>query len=252
MSLIEISNRTLPYPLLSFSGKLLNYISVHYHLYDSFLNLMRSFQVEMGFRERLVREKTNIVIEGFARSGNTFALCAFLFAQKKKIAVAHHIHTPIQIIKGVKLGIPTVVLIRDPKETMLSYLVRGGPYIIPEIALQKYIHYYESIKPYLDDVVIGEFKEVTTDFNSIIKKINKKFGTNYAGFVHSEKNIEKIFSTITQLNKRYDQGRMNRIPRPSVTKELLKMRLKPKLNNLKTQKLFKRAKIVYNEICIQT
>src|SRR5205814_3293356 len=64
-----------------------------------------------------IRDETEVVIEGFPRSGNTFAVAAFHYAQRPRdVKIAHHAHVPAQLLSAVRLGLPAVVLVRDPEE----------------------------------------------------------------------------------------------------------------------------------------
>ncbi|NJN53795.1 MAG: hypothetical protein HC804_02970 [Anaerolineae bacterium] len=96
---------------------------------------------------RFVTQKTDIVIEGFPRSGNTFAVAAFSVAQKNTYQIARHTHKVMQIIKAVDMKIPTLVLIRTPTDAVLSLNIRQ-PYITLEQGLRNYIRYYNGIKPF--------------------------------------------------------------------------------------------------------
>ena len=45
----------------------------------------------------VVGPDTELVIEGFPRTANTFAVFAFQTAQARPVRVAHHLHAPIQV-----------------------------------------------------------------------------------------------------------------------------------------------------------
>jgi hypothetical protein len=60
---------------------------------------------------RSVSRTTQLVIEGYPRLGNTFAVVAFLQAQKEDVRIAHHLHAPAQVIRAARWRIPTIVLI---------------------------------------------------------------------------------------------------------------------------------------------
>lgn len=63
---------------------------------------------------RVVRSDTELVIDGFQRSGKTFAVVASELAQRRRVVVAHHVHAAAQIHEAVKLRVPTILLIRTP------------------------------------------------------------------------------------------------------------------------------------------
>src|SRR2546422_7828125 len=53
-----------------------------------------------------VGDRTEMMIEGYPRSGNTFAVAAFRLAQQRPVIVAHHLHSPAQVLEAVRRRIP--------------------------------------------------------------------------------------------------------------------------------------------------
>src|ERR687894_957930 len=80
--------------------------------------------VRPGKRATLARPDTALVIEGFLRSGNTFSVAAFELANGPKLHVGRHLHGAPHVLRAVRLGLPTIVLIRQPRDAVLSSLVR--------------------------------------------------------------------------------------------------------------------------------
>jgi len=126
-------------------------------------------QVRPKTRQITVFKDTEIVIEGFPRSANTFAVAAFTFAQGRPVKIARHLHASAQVIEAVRREIPCIVLIRKPRDAVLSLLVRE-PHILPEQAPKDYIRFYRSIAPYRGKFVVGRFEEVTTDFGPDLRR----------------------------------------------------------------------------------
>ena len=93
-----------------------------------------------------VARDTQLVIEGFPRSANTFAVLAFESLQPNKFKIAHHMHVPAQIIRAAHFKIPTIVLIRNPTDSVISFVIRDTKISI-EQALKCYISFYEKIYP---------------------------------------------------------------------------------------------------------
>jgi hypothetical protein len=93
------------------------YAGAHPAIYFNLFRLLRTRRSV----ERLVTPDTQLVIEGFPRSGNSFARRAFVMAQNEsshKTRIAHHIHVPAQVVRAARWRIPTLVLIRrDPEIT---------------------------------------------------------------------------------------------------------------------------------------
>jgi hypothetical protein len=163
-----------------------------------------------------VERDTDVVIEGFPRSANTFAVMAFELAQPNSVRVAHHLHVPSQVIAAAKWGIPTIVLVRDPDEVVLS-LVQLRPHTTLEQGLKEYARFYRRILPCRADFVVASFEEVSTDFGAVIRQLNARFGTSFKEFHHTEENVAKCFA----LMERYG-GRS----RPSRQREALKSGLR--------------------------
>lgn len=189
-------------------------------------------------RQRFVRSDTAIVIDGYPRSANTFSYHAFCYAQEvdgkspKKgegIHIAHHLHQPAQILRGVQMGVPTLVLIRRPNDCVLSYVIRHPDWLGIEPALRKYIAFYSSIFDIKKQVVIGDFDTTTTDFGNIIRRVNDKFGTDFHVFQHTPENEQTVFRRIERVNRRLHEGDEQGIARPSLHRRKIKERRRKEL-----------------------
>lgn len=198
-------------------------------------------------RQITVSKDTEIVIEGFPRSPNTFAVPAFTFAQGRPVKIARHLHAPAQATEAVRRGIPCVVLIRKPRDAVLSLLVRE-PHISAEPALKDYIRFYRSIVPYRDKFVVGRFEEVTTDFGEVIRRVNAHFGTNFKPFEHTGEKLRKVFQIVEDMDKQ-DTGlsevKEETVARPSAHREMLKSMAEAELETPKARRLLLEAEKVY-------
>ena len=114
-------------------------------------------------RSTLARPDTAIVIDGFLRSGNTFSVAAFAVANGPELHVGRHLHGAPHVLRAARLGLPTVVLIRQPAGAVSSYLVRR-PTLTPEDALVEYLDFYRTAWPARDHFVVGLFDTVVEDF----------------------------------------------------------------------------------------
>jgi hypothetical protein len=134
---------------------------------------------------------TDIVIEGFPRSGNTFAVAAFAVAQPRPVRIAHHVHAPGHVIEAVRRGIPALVLIRRPEDVVREF-VRIRPALTVAQAVRGYVRFYRPLVPHRDRFVVGSFDEVTGRFGSVIRRVNERFGSSFAEFEHTEDNLAKV------------------------------------------------------------
>jgi len=192
-------------------------------LFYSLLGLRRKH------RELAVSKATQLVIEGFPRSGNTFAVVAFRQAQHESISIASHLHAPAQVIRAVRWEIPTLVLIRNPVDAVVSLVIRH-PHISTTWALKSYISFYESIASYRHAYVIGPFDEVIEDYGAVIERVNAKLSTRFSPLDHTEDNVGEIFARIESLNRAKGGGLVEeQIARPSAAREELKSRVMDEL-----------------------
>ncbi len=157
---------------------------------------------------------TEIVIEGFPRSANTFSVTYFLITQPKAVSVAHHLHVEAQLIWAAKNDIPGVVLIRDPEDCVRSLCVREKRTSVKR-ALTRYIKYYTNLMPYKDSLVVAEFSLVISDMEKVINSVNAKYGVSFEACPHTNELVAKIYNEIESINSRLDGGKSTHVARPN-------------------------------------
>jgi hypothetical protein len=220
------------------------YIGEHPLLFHCFYGL------RPGYRDLLVDRTTRFVIEGFPRSGNTFAVVAFQQAQREALRVAHHLHMPAQVMLAARWRIPTLILIRKPTDAVLSWTIRE-PRISVQQAMTHYIWFYEKIAEYRQAFVIGLFEEVIQDYGAVLKRVNTQFGTRFSPFDHSEDNVENAFAHIEKLH-RARRSRLNekQIARPSAVRAEMKDVFRRGLETPEIRKLTTCAEALYKDLAL--
>jgi len=196
-------------------------------------------------RQLLVQKDTQLVIEGYPRSANTFAVVAFAKAQSVPIKTAHHLHAQAQVLRGVERGIPVCVLIRQPIDAMKSFLVMY-PDITPVMALRAYIEFYSDVLPVADRVVFVKFELVISDFGQVVSAINRKYATSFDVPVHSGEFEAKIFGEIQVINDNYKHGREETLSMPSAVKDVQKL---DRLKGRRELELLSKAEELYATCC---
>lgn len=144
----------------------------------------------------VIGPETDLVIDGYFRSANTFAVYAFQLSQHKPVRLAHHLHAPAQLIMAARNGIPALLLLREPRGAILSELLYDDV-ALPD-ALVAYARFYTSLFPYLDSFVVGEFAQVTSDFGAVIHRLNARFGTSFGEFRHNEAAARECLTLVRQ------------------------------------------------------
>jgi hypothetical protein len=138
----------------------------------------------------LLSEGTEVVIEGFPCSGNSFAVAAFAQAQPEAVSIAHHTHAPGHLIAAVRRGLPAVALIREPEDAVPDF-VTTRPAVTVGQALRGYARFYGPLLEHRTGLVVAPYQEVVTDLGAVIRRVNERFGTEFREFEHTEENVAR-------------------------------------------------------------
>ncbi len=176
-----------------------------------YLGLLRLKRFRHWSRDWIVSAQTDITIEGFPRSGNSFARSAFRSAEEDQGGSPHkiatHVHSHAQIIRSAQLGIPTMVLLRAPRDACLSLVALGFQIEDANISekrlarakldlinvLAAYRRFYENVLKVKDQVIIADFNLVTTNYAEVIRRMNCRYGTHFPLYENNADNESKVF-----------------------------------------------------------
>lgn len=139
---------------------------------------MKQYAAGANYRERIINSDTELVIDGFQGSANSSFTRLFKDSQTYPVTLAHHMHSPAQIIQGCRKNIPILLTIREPVGSVIS-LTRRWPYISASQGLQSYISFYSKLKPYTSHFVVSSFLYTTQHQDCVVKAINTKFNTQF-------------------------------------------------------------------------
>ena len=189
--------------------------------------------------QRPVRRDTDLVIEGFPRCANTFAVLAFRYLQARDTHVASHVHSAAQVLRASAWGIPTIVLLRDPIDAVVSLVVRH-PEITLDSALRSYNCFYGSIRGCRDSFVAATFDQVTSQFAEVILATNRRFGTRFVARPLSESDIQSLFSQIDRHAAKTGQTELQ-TSRPSDSRGEIATMLRNQLHGAEYRALVREA-----------
>jgi hypothetical protein len=159
-----------------------------------------------GANNGIIGRDTEIVIESYPRSGNTFSVTAFEMAQGRQLRRADHLHAPAQVVLAARMRIPCLVLIRKPADAIFSHRIRF-PHIPVKQCLTDYVRFHRTVLPYRDHYLLVRFETATRNFGSVIDALNRKFGTNFATFDHTPENESECFALVQRrYEKRFGGG----------------------------------------------
>jgi hypothetical protein len=176
-------------------------------------------------KRRLVRRSTDVVVEGYWRSANHFAVHALQTSQKKPIEIAHHFHAPAQLMLALRWNIPALLLIREPAAAVASAMVGFGV-DDPSPLMQVYVAFHKPLMGVRDDLVVGEFQQTTSDFGAVIDMVNRRYGAHLDSFDGGQIGIDKVSASITTEHETdpHHQDRIFPLPsadRAAMTNEAL-------------------------------
>lgn len=193
----------------------------------------------------VVDDSSEIMIEGFPRSGNTFAVAAFELAQGRPVAIARHLHAPAHVIEGVRRRLPVLIVVRDPVAAVGSLVIRHPGVTIAD-GLREYIAFHRHLVPWKDGIFFASFPRVTSDFGSLIPDLNCRFGTDFAPFEHSDANLAAVYQRLDEM----DTGDRTRragepeatVARPQHARQAAKAGLEPEFQRASTAGLVAKAR----------
>lgn len=199
---------------------------------------------------RVLSGPAEIVIEGFPRCGNTFAVTAFQLAQDEPVAMANHLHVPAQVIEAIRREIPTVLLIRDPVDTAISFVIQHNLLVPGRQVLEQYVDYYRTLEPYLHRVVVAPFSRLTNDLGAVIRRVNRRYEVDFTPFDHTDENESRCFEVIERENVRKHSGSVREVgvARPSELRDQLKRQLRERFDANGQSEARQAAYAVYRDV----
>jgi hypothetical protein len=200
-------------------------------------------------RNHPIGPDTEVVIEGFPRSATSFAVAAFQLAQDRKVDIAHHTHSPAQVIEAVRRGIPTLLLIREPEDAILSHLVRRPDLTVGQ-GLRGYVRFHRPLIRYRRGFVVGTFEQAVTRFGDLMQEVNDTFGTSFVPFEHTPENVRRCMETIdAYVRRNHPPERVEMVaPRPSSERDAHKEALRPKFRSPALAPLRAKAEALYRRL----
>ncbi len=197
---------------------------------------------------RQITDQTDVVIEGFPRSSNTFAAAAMHEASGGRLTIASHVHTASQVVLATRRQLPTLVVIREPVATLCSLLV-ASPHVRAASALREWTHHYELLWNLRDQFVIGTFDQTTTDFGAVIDRLNQRFGTTFARFVHTPDALAGVEHHMQANHDKWHPGDEKSAPWPIAQRREANTRVQAELTSSTHAGALATAREVFERYC---
>jgi hypothetical protein len=195
----------------------------------------------------LITPGTELVLEGYFRTGNTFAALAFYLAQPRPTPVANHTHAIATLLVAARRSLPALVLLRNPADTVVSAVLKTPGTTLAQ-HLKWYIRYYESVDRLCEHFYIALFDELITDFGQVIEKLNRRFQTAFTPFDHTEENVQKVFDWIEEIDRRIYADSVTQYSIPLHVKRDAKRVLVQEMDKKECECLLEKANNLYQNL----
>lgn len=204
----------------------------HYGLwqkaYVSMLRLRRAPSLYAG----VARPGTELVIEAFPRSANTFLVHAVENVAPRHLSIAHHLHDPGQMRRGAELGVPVFVILRRPLDAVTSWKLKA-PGMDPRLMLRIYLSFHQAAHRSADAITFIRYEDVIERTGEVLAHVLARLGEKD---VDAARNIdqEAVFASI-DARKRAREGACGEtdfslsVARPSAEKEAQKENLRDQI-----------------------
>ena len=200
-----------------------------------------------GKRSTLVGRETALLIEGFLRSGNTYSSAAFIVANGPDLPLARHLHAAAHVLRAVRFDVPVLLLIREPRAAVSSYLVRR-PSLTVDDGLGEYVDFYRTTWRVRSRFVVGVFDDVVADFGGVVDRVNSRFGTTFARYEATPENEAATVALVEDMNRRECAGELveTHVGRPSPVRDASKAALQSAFDRPRTRARLERAAELYD------
>lgn len=158
----------------------------------------------------VVTPETDLLIEGFPRSGNTWTEALVREAGQDKLSLAHHSHAAAHVKRAMKIGVPSIILYRNPDDAVASLLALYENKIDAQTGFLEYIQFYAATLSLRGTLVrFYSFEDVTKRSGEVVADIAKAFNlpldadglTDGAVFARMDDKAQRLKRRNTGLSK---------------------------------------------------
>ncbi len=131
----------------------------------------------MRMSETVVHGGTDLLIEGFPRSGNTWTEALLREASGDRLDLAHHAHAAAHVKRALALGVPSMILFRDPDDAVTSLLALNENQLDARGAFLEYERFYKTVLPLRGRPMVRFYslEDVTTRPTDVVKDVAEHF-----------------------------------------------------------------------------
>ena len=200
-------------------------------------------------REYACRRNTDLVVEGFPRSGNTY-LTAIIELYNPRVRLAHHLHASAQFYRASRIGVPAVLLVRPPEDAIASLLHRQDRRSGPAAPLRRYIAFHRSLLPIISNICIVPFDDLIRQPDRALQRIASFSRIPLAPYPGDADAELLVFQEIDRRDVLDNGGHLNErtVARPSPWREERTTALRQRVEGAEPA-LLKEASQIFSLLC---
>lgn len=147
----------------------------------------------------IVNNTTDIVIEGFPRSGNTYCT-ALLYYLKPQVNIARHRHEIGHLIYAIELEKPIICIVREPLDSIISLHIREELSI--GFCVKYYLEFHRYLEQHKDKIKIIDFNVLVNNPIQVVKTINQITSFKLTETDFNEKKINDIKEIVVEMENK--------------------------------------------------
>ena len=145
---------------------------------------------------KLVTRHTDLCVEGFPGSGNSFVSNSIRDAASRPLNVVSHFHWTAQLRRALALDVPAVVLVRHPRQACMSLKSKQPELWIWAVTL-RWLRYHTFVLGHLDRLDVCLFDEFTRDLD-LVRRSSAAVGRLVEGPIRAELSYRRPSSSATE------------------------------------------------------
>ena len=146
---------------------------------------------------------TDLLVEGYPRSANTYLLCALKWSDPQ-YKYASHMHGCGSIEFAARHGIPMVILIREPLRAVVSLAIREGFRL--DYCFEWYLKYYKCVVAHRSSLVLADFPIVTSDLECVYEGLRSRYELALGRAPKKPSEISEILAMVVYSEMRVSGG----------------------------------------------
>ncbi|SFH91075.1 hypothetical protein [Albimonas pacifica] len=128
--------------------------------------------------EHAVGPRTQLVVEGFPRSANSWIEGCVREAWPQ-LQVAQHLHAAASLRAAARRGLPAILLLRAPDAAVASLLLREPEIYDAGLGFEEYVRFHAGLTGVAGRLLVAPFEAATGPFPGVAAALIARFGLDW-------------------------------------------------------------------------